>query len=114
MPKTGKCKSTSVTMLHGRFSLNRFHQLKFSNIRIFSFFTMLRSISNAPCSCRTLLLLLHEEVKSTSPPRDTGRAYRTCSVKEEGFPGGLDSEESACNTGDLGQEDPLEEGMTTQ
>ena len=36
-----------------------------------------------------------------SPPRDTGRAYRTCSDKEEGFPGGWDSEESACNTGDL-------------
>ena len=36
-----------------------------------------------------------------SPPRDTGRAYRTCSDKEGGFPGGWDSEESACNTGDL-------------
>ena len=41
----------------------------------------------------------------------------------EGFPGGSDGEESACNLGDLGQflgwedsldwEDPLEEGMAT-
>ena len=33
------------------------------------------------------------------------------------FPGGLDSEESACNAGDqvqsLGQKDPLEKGMAT-
>ena len=33
------------------------------------------------------------------------------------FPGGLDSEESACNAGDqvqsLGQKDPLENGMAT-
>ena len=28
-----------------------------------------------------------------------------------GFPRGLDSKESTCNTGDLGWEDPLEEGM---
>ena len=30
-----------------------------------------------------------------------------------GFPGGPDGKESACNAGDLGWEDPLEEGMTT-
>ena len=30
-----------------------------------------------------------------------------------GFPGGSDSEESACNTGDLGWKEPLEEGMAT-
>ena len=36
-----------------------------------------------------------------------------------GFPGGSDSKESACNTGDLGSipglggEDPLEKGMAT-
>ena len=34
-----------------------------------------------------------------------------------GFPGGSDSKESACNSGDLGSipgwEDPLEEGMVT-
>ena len=34
-----------------------------------------------------------------------------------GFPGGSDGEDSACNVGDLGsipgQEDPLEEGMTS-
>ena len=30
-----------------------------------------------------------------------------------GFPGGSDSKESACNVGDLGWEDPLEEGMAT-
>ena len=31
----------------------------------------------------------------------------------EGFPGGSDGKESACNMGDLGQEDPLEKGMAT-
>ena len=35
----------------------------------------------------------------------------------EGFPGGSDSKESACNAGDLGlipgSEDPLEKGMAT-
>ena len=35
----------------------------------------------------------------------------------EGFPGGSDSKESACNAGDwvqsLGWEDPLEKGMAT-
>ena len=31
-----------------------------------------------------------------------------------GFLGGLDSKESACNAGDLGWEDPLEEGMATK
>ena len=30
-----------------------------------------------------------------------------------GFPGGSAGKESACNAGDLGWEDPLEEGMTT-
>ena len=30
-----------------------------------------------------------------------------------GFPGGLDGKESACNVGDLGCKDPLEEGMAT-
>ena len=30
-----------------------------------------------------------------------------------GFPGGPDSKESACNAGDLGWEDPLEEDMAT-
>ena len=30
-----------------------------------------------------------------------------------GFSGGLDSKEPACNVGDLGWEDPLEEGMAT-
>ena len=29
------------------------------------------------------------------------------------FPGGLDVKVSACNAGDLGQEDPLEKEMTT-
>ena len=31
----------------------------------------------------------------------------------QGFPGGSDGKESACNVGDLGWEDPLEEGMAT-
>ena len=31
----------------------------------------------------------------------------------KGFPGGSDGKESACNAGDLGQEDPLEEGVAT-
>ena len=30
-----------------------------------------------------------------------------------GFPGGSDGKESTCNAGDLGWEDPLEEGMAT-
>ena len=30
-----------------------------------------------------------------------------------GFPGGSDGKESACDVGDLGWEDPLEEGMAT-
>ena len=30
-----------------------------------------------------------------------------------GSPGGSDGKESACNGGDLGWEDPLEEGMAT-
>ena len=30
-----------------------------------------------------------------------------------GFPGGSDGKEPACNVGDLGWEDPLEEGMAT-
>ena len=30
-----------------------------------------------------------------------------------GFPGGSDGKESACNVGDLGWDDPLEEGMAT-
>ena len=30
-----------------------------------------------------------------------------------GFPGGSESKESACNAGDLGQEDPLEKEMAT-
>ena len=30
-----------------------------------------------------------------------------------GFSGGLDSKEPACNVGDLGWEDPLDEGMAT-
>ena len=31
----------------------------------------------------------------------------------KGFPGGSDGKESACNAGDLGWENPLEEGMAT-
>ena len=30
-----------------------------------------------------------------------------------GFPGGSDGKESACSAGALGQEDPLEKGMST-
>ena len=30
----------------------------------------------------------------------------------QGFSGGSDGKESTCNAGDLGQEDPLEKGMT--
>ena len=35
------------------------------------------------------------------------------SIKVIGLPGGSDGKESACNAGDLGSEDPLEEGMAT-
>ena len=31
----------------------------------------------------------------------------------QGFPGGSDGKASACNVGDLGWDDPLEEGMAT-
>ena len=31
----------------------------------------------------------------------------------KGYPGGLDSKESACNVGDQDWEDPLEEGIAT-
>ena len=34
-------------------------------------------------------------------------------IKLMGFPGGSDSKESTCNAGDLGWEDPMEEGMAT-
>ena len=34
-------------------------------------------------------------------------------ILEEGFPGGSDGKESACNAGDLGWEDPLEKEMAT-
>ena len=38
-------------------------------------------------------------------------------IKKQGFPGGSDGKESACNAGDLGSipelEDPLEKGMAT-
>ena len=34
-------------------------------------------------------------------------------MKELGLPWWLSGKESACNAGDLGQEDPLEEGMAT-
>ena len=33
--------------------------------------------------------------------------------RERGFPGGSDGKASTCNVGDLGWEDPLEEGMAT-
>ena len=33
--------------------------------------------------------------------------------REVGFPGGSDGKESACSAGDLGWENPQEEGMTT-
>ena len=33
--------------------------------------------------------------------------------RERGFPGGSDGRASTCNVGDLGWEDPLEEGMAT-
>ena len=34
-------------------------------------------------------------------------------ILEEGFPGGSDGKESACNAGDPGWKDPLEKGMAT-
>ena len=34
-------------------------------------------------------------------------------TKQWDFPGDSDGKESACNAGDLGLEDPLEEGMAT-
>ena len=44
-------------------------------------------------------------------------SYYPCAVDEKGFPGVSDSKESSCNAGtqvqSLGQEDPLERGMTT-
>ena len=37
----------------------------------------------------------------------------SASFVKVGFPGGSDSEKSAFNSGDLGQEDPLEKSMAT-
>ena len=39
--------------------------------------------------------------------------YTTGINNTPGFPGGSDSKESTCIAGDLGWEDPLEEGMAT-
>ena len=36
------------------------------------------------------------------------------SILTQGFSGGSDGKESACNTGDLGWDDPLEKGIATQ
>ena len=41
------------------------------------------------------------------------RAVFTSLVSVKGFPGGSDGKESACSTGDMGQEGLLEEGMAT-
>ena len=35
-------------------------------------------------------------------------------ILTQGFSGGSDGKESACNTGDLGWDDPLEKGIATQ
>ena len=40
--------------------------------------------------------------------------FNSTEVNLLGFPGGLDGKESACNAGDLGWEDPLEEDMATR
>ena len=42
-----------------------------------------------------------------------GTKDRFGAAPESSVPGGSDSKESACYAGDLGQEDPLEEGMAT-
>ena len=39
--------------------------------------------------------------------------FNSTEVNLLGFPGGSDGKESACNAGDLGWEDPLEEDMAT-
>ena len=44
--------------------------------------------------------------------------YQVCvfglwTAAQKGFPGGSDGTASACNAGDLGQEDPLEKEMAT-
>ena len=47
----------------------------------------------------------------TSSPQGRRRQEKRVIVQFLGFPGGSDSKEFACNAGDLGCEDPLEEGM---
>jgi len=46
--------------------------------------------------------------------RSPGEEIRLPTLVFLGFPGVSDSKESPCNAGDLGWEDPLEEGMATQ
>ena len=46
--------------------------------------------------------------------RSPGEGIRIPTLVFLGFPGGSDSKESPCNAGDLGCEDPLEEGVATQ
>ena len=47
-------------------------------------------------------------LEETYKPKSPG-----CSLGGLGFPGGSDGQESACNAGELGQEDPLEKEMAT-
>ena len=65
-----------------------------------------------------MFLIMHLLTISLNP--HTGLiyvSYYPCAVDEKGFPGVSDSKESSCNVGtqvqSLGQEDPLERGMTT-
>ena len=49
----------------------------------------------------------------TGPPFSSGKSQSIFLVRHRGFPCDSAGKESACNVGDLGWEDPLEEGLVT-
>ena len=62
-----------------------------------------------PC----LLCLLNWQADSLPLRHLESPEIRRMVILEEGFPGGSDGKESACNAGDPGWKDPLEKGMAT-
>ena len=74
----------------------------------------LSSVLGAEVGSHSLILSarVSDSLKTGSWPRD--HIWSRMVLKHFlGFPGGSDGKESTCNPGDLGWEDPLEEGMGT-
>ena len=74
----------------------------------------LSSVLGAEVGPHSLILsaMVSDSLKTGSWPRD--HIWSRMVLKHFlGFPGGSDGKESTCNPGDLGWEDPLEEGMGT-